>query len=130
MVDGVVEPEPALGDELHDDGRHEALGHAANPEPVVRACRTVSLEVGFSGSDDGTAAVLLDERDHGRDLARGDEPVGSSLKLGFRRSAGAQQKRPDDDGHEPDAEPPENPHVSDTQRVESPLHDARGATGA
>src|SRR6185295_14954770 len=79
-ADTVVQAELALGDELHDDRRHEALRDASDPEPVVGASRSAS-DLGLPCSDDGALAVLLDERDHSWDVARGDEPVGGALKL-------------------------------------------------
>src|SRR6185295_12485226 len=88
-ADTVVQAELALGDELHDDRRHEALRDASDPEPVVGASRSAS-DLGLPCSDDGALAVLLDERDHSWDVARGDEPVGGALKLalGRRRPSG------------------------------------------
>ena len=45
-----------------------------------RAC-TWRRDVGLPRGDDGALAVLLDERDHGGELGRGDEPVGAALEL-------------------------------------------------
>ena len=52
-------------------------------------------DVGVARGDDRAPAVLLDERDHGGDLARGDEPVGVALELGLgrRRRAGEEGGR-------------------------------------
>ena len=36
-ADSVGQPESLLGDELHDDRRHEALRDASDPEPIVGA---------------------------------------------------------------------------------------------
>ena len=72
-----------LADELLDDRGDEALRDAADPEPVLRTSFPAT-DLGVSGCGDGLVTVLLDERDHGRDVARGDEPVGGALELGLR----------------------------------------------
>ena len=83
-ADTVVEAEPALGDELHDERRHEALRDASDPERVIRPSLSPP-DLGIARGDDDPLAVLLDERDHARDVARGDEPVGGALKLLLER---------------------------------------------
>ena len=45
------ESKPVLGDKLHDDSGDEALGDAADPERVVRLCRS-SAELRLTGRDD------------------------------------------------------------------------------
>ena len=42
-----------------------------------------AADLRVSRRDDGALAVLLDERDHGGDLGRRDQPVGVALKLGL-----------------------------------------------
>jgi hypothetical protein len=84
LADAVVQPELALGDELHDDRCHEALRDASDPEPVRRASASAS-DLGVSRGDDGPLPVLLDERDHGGYVTGRDEPIGGELKLGLGR---------------------------------------------
>ena len=104
-ADTVVQPEPVLGDELHDDRRNEALRDASDPEPVVGASLPAA-DLGVARGDDGALAVLLDECDHGGDVARCDELVGGPLELALR-SATALRTRSD----ACDAESCDQPHV-------------------
>ena len=108
-VDSVVELDPALGDELHDHRRDERLGHAPDPEPVL-GTGPPAADLRVSRRDDGALAVLLDERDHGGDLGRGDEPVGVALKLGLGRRPGS------DEQDACETESCDQPHVSHTRR--------------
>ena len=113
-VDSVVELDLALGDELHDHRRDEGLGHAPDPEPVLRTSPPAA-DLRVSRGDDGALAVLLDERDHGGDLGRGDEPVGVPLELGLGRRAGS------DEQGAGESESCDQPHVSYTRRGRSAL---------
>ena len=116
----VVEPELALGDELHDDRGDEALRDAPDPEAVFGA-RLSAADLGVSGCDDGLVAVLRDERDHGGDVACRDEPVGGVLELGLggRRptaeGAGGGESRADGESG-CDGNSCDEPHVPFTRR--------------
>ena len=78
--------------------------------------------VGETGGDDGASAVLLEQCDHGRELARGDEPVGGALELGLGRWSGA--------GHERDRESGEQAHVPRTRRAAPALQVSRSGCSA
>jgi hypothetical protein len=73
--DGVVESERVLGHVLHDEGRHEALRDASDPEAVVGPRFPVRGQVGVAGLDDGRFSLLLEQRDDSGDLGRRYEPV-------------------------------------------------------
>ena len=61
-------------------------------------------------------AVLLDERDHGGDVARRDQAVGGPLELGLGRGSGAAEN-----GH-PDDERSDQQHAPRTRRGRRELH--------
>ena len=120
-ADTVFQPELVLGDELHDDRRHEALRDAPRPERVVGTSLSAA-HLGLPRRHDGAFAVLLDERDHRRDVARGDQAVRRLLEL---RLGG--RGRTDDDGAAADdgnrdREGGDELHVLSTRRAASALH--------
>ncbi len=94
LADPRFEAELPLRDQLHHDRGDEALGHAADPEPVVRASGPAS-ELGDAGRDHRPLTVPFNQRDHGRDLARLDQHVGGLLELAPTRC-----RRREDDGGE------------------------------
>src|SRR5690348_12108759 len=71
LAEAVVQRELALRDELHHDGRDEAFRDAAGAEAVLGAS-LAAADLGLRRGDDDPVAVVLDERDHGGDVARGD----------------------------------------------------------
>jgi hypothetical protein len=112
---GVLEAQTALCDELHGNRRHEALRHAPDPEPVVRASLSANGEVRMARRDDRGLAVFFDEGDHGGNRARGDQPVGLTLQFALGRARGA----PEEGACE--TEECEQPHMPYTRRARSPL---------
>jgi RNA polymerase sigma factor (sigma-70 family) len=108
-VDGVVEPDPVLGDELHGDRRDERLRHASDPEAVLRNGEPAA-DLRVAGGDDDALAVLFDERDHRRNRGRGHQLISCplELRLGRRRGSGQEGARERQSG--------DQPHDRDTRR--------------
>ena len=115
VLDGPIEAEPALGDELQGHGRDEALGHAPDPEAIARTRLPGARDISSSCGDDGAVAVLLEERDHAGDVAVRDDAVCAPLEHGSRR-----RRRDDEDGTG-ESERRDEAHVPNTPRAVSLL---------
>ncbi len=131
LAQAVVQPELALGDELHDDRRDEALRDASGPEGVAGASLS-DADLCVSRRHDRALAVLLDERDDGGDVARRDEAVRSLLenkrRVGRRSRSGEHRDTGEDGAHERHGG--DLLHAPTTRRAVLPLHGyVRGAQG-
>ena len=123
LAHAVVEPQLALGHEQHGDRCHEALGHAPDPEAIVRPGGSPSDDR-VAGRDDGALTVPFDERDHCRDLARCDEAIGRLPERNVRRRGRLDQRdgeRGADEQPAGDDEEWYEPHVVSTPRAGASL---------
>ena len=87
FLDGVVEAQAALSDQLHHGHRDEGLRDAPDPRAVGRLCHAARLDVRESRRGDVADAVLLEEGDDGRHVALRDDAVRRLLELALQGDA-------------------------------------------
>ena len=86
-LDGVVEPESPLADELERDDRDEGLGDAARAEPIAGSQRHTGRERGEPARSRPVSCPVVDE--HERTGARGGQDrLEPCVELGLRRQRG------------------------------------------
>ena len=115
LLDGVVEAQPAFGNELHHGDRDEGLGDAADPGSIGRLRLAVPLDVGEPAGRDVPDAVLFEGGDDGRHVAPGDELVRGPLKLALGGRRGCRLKDGDVGNDRGEEGKPSSAHTTSTR---------------